>query len=77
MKWMLTCEQVVSKTSDFVDGGGSIGDRLRIRMHLAMCRLCREYVRQLKLTVEALGRLRARLPDHTTRERLLQMFRGN
>lgn len=32
---------------------------------------------RMALTVEALGRLRPRLPDAATRERLLQLFREN
>jgi predicted anti-sigma-YlaC factor YlaD len=75
MKWMLTCEQVVSKTSAFVDRDMSWTERLRMRVHLAMCRVCREYVRQVALVVGALRILPPQLPGEARRKRLMRLFR--
>jgi len=71
---MLTCKQITELVTDYVEGDLSLLDRLRFQLHLGMCRHCRAYVRQMKLTAKALRRLPApELPSRVEQE-LLRRF---
>lgn len=73
---MLTCEQMTELVSDYVDRRLSLWDRLRFQLHLGMCRHCREYVRQMRLTLDTVGSLPdAPMPDDV-RDELLERFRS-
>lgn len=54
---MLSCREVTDHASDFLDTQLPLRVRLQLRMHLLMCRFCREYVRQMLLVVRALRRM--------------------
>lgn len=54
---MLTCQQITELVTDYVEGRMSFGDRMRFQMHVGMCKHCRAYLRQMKATVAALGKL--------------------
>jgi anti-sigma factor RsiW len=42
--------------SDYLDGALSDRDRLRLQAHLVDCPHCSEYLAQLRVTIDALGR---------------------
>ena len=50
---MMPCKQVATLLSNGDLAGSSMRTRLAVRLHLAMCRHCRAFARQ----IEALGRL--------------------
>lgn len=54
---MLTCQELVAHSSDYLDGQLNLRERLRVRAHLAMCTRCRRFIRQLKLSQEVLRQL--------------------
>ena len=54
---MLTCQQLTELVTDYLEGRMSIWDRLRFQMHVGMCRRCRAYLHQMKMTVRTLGKL--------------------
>ena len=54
---MLSCQELTELVTDYLEGRMSLGDRLRFRMHVAMCPPCREYLRQMELTVDTVGEL--------------------
>jgi anti-sigma factor RsiW len=54
---MLTCKEIAELVTDYAEGNLSFMDRLRFQAHIGMCRNCRRYVRQVKATARALGRL--------------------
>lgn len=56
---MLSCKELVAHSSDFLDGQLSLRERLSVRAHLALCRHCRRFIRQMRVTQ---GVLRA-LPE--------------
>ncbi|HEX9049151.1 MAG TPA: zf-HC2 domain-containing protein [Anaeromyxobacter sp.] len=71
---MMTCKEITELVTDYAEGNLSFADRLRFRMHLGMCRDCRRYVRQVKATAAALGKLPPpELPPDVERE-LLRRF---
>ena len=43
---MLSCRDIVGRCDEAIAGELSWGQRLRWRLHLAMCRHCRRFVRQ-------------------------------
>ena len=54
---MLSCREITERASDFVDATLPWHARLQVRLHLMMCRFCREYIRQMALVVRTLRRL--------------------
>lgn len=50
---MMTCAQVAELARQHTDGPLPMG----MRVHLAMCKHCRRYLRQLRATVALLGGL--------------------
>lgn len=56
---MLKCRDVAEQASAYIDHELSWRGRLGVRLHLMMCRLCREYVRQLSLVARTLRHLPA------------------
>jgi anti-sigma factor RsiW len=63
MRWLrrrrraLVCRDAVALMADYVDGALSVRDRERLEAHLTDCPHCTEYLAQLKVTIEALGRV--------------------
>ncbi len=72
---MLTCKQITELVSDYVEKRLPLWDRMRFEMHVGMCKHCREYLRQMKLTVRALGEIPAEPPPPEVRDELLRRFR--
>jgi predicted anti-sigma-YlaC factor YlaD len=59
---MLNCREISEYASDFLDSALPWRIRLQVRLHLMLCRFCREYVRQMTLVAGALRRLPRREP---------------
>ena len=54
---MLNCREVTGRASELLDGELPLPMRVQMRLHLLMCRFCREYMRQMSLVIRALRRL--------------------
>ena len=52
----LVCRQAVALMSDYLDGNLTPADAKRLERHLARCSHCAEYLAQLRVTIDALGR---------------------
>jgi len=52
----LVCRQAVDLMTAFLDGVLSPGRRARLETHLGDCAHCHEYLEQLRVTIDALGR---------------------
>jgi hypothetical protein len=48
MKWMTTCKETTELASRAMDERLSFGDRLALRMHLAICKNCTRFNQQLQ-----------------------------
>lgn len=73
---MLTCKELTELVTDYLEGRQSFLDRMRFELHLGMCRHCRAYLRQMRATIEALGRLpEESIPPEVTQQ-LLARFRA-
>jgi anti-sigma factor RsiW len=47
---MLNCKQVAARASALIDGELGMGERWQMRLHLAMCKGCAAFVRQMRIT---------------------------
>ena len=64
MKWQfgrrrraIVCRDAVQLMAAYLDGALAGRDRERLESHLAACPHCREYLAQLQVTIDALGRV--------------------
>jgi predicted anti-sigma-YlaC factor YlaD len=73
---VLTCKQMVELMGDYLEGRLSLGDRLLFQVHLGGCRHCRAYLKQMKSTVQTLGRLREEDVPEKIRDELLERFKS-
>ena len=73
---MLTCQQMTKLMTEVLEGSLPWMDWARFRMHVGICRHCREYLRQIKLSVATLGRLPAEPVTNEVLASLLARF-GN
>jgi len=53
----LVCEQAVALVSDYLEGSLTRRDRRRLERHLRGCANCAAYLEQIRLTIEATGRI--------------------
>ncbi len=72
---MLVCRDVTELVTDFVEGRMSFWDRARFRLHIGMCRHCREYVRQMQKTAGLLGEAPPERPSAEVEAELLRRFK--
>lgn len=52
----MSCEDVSQLVSDARERPLSMGERLRVRMHMAMCKYCSRFEQQLRLIKRAIER---------------------
>jgi anti-sigma factor RsiW len=53
----LVCRQAVGLMTDYLDGALAARDQARLEEHLAGCPHCTEYLKQIRATVAAVGRV--------------------
>lgn len=71
---MLTCRELTELITEYLEGRMSFWQRLQVQMHLGMCQHCRAYLRQMRATVQTLGKLPTEpIPPEVERE-LLRRF---
>jgi anti-sigma factor RsiW len=72
----LACQELVELVTAYLDGGLSRRDRRRFERHIGGCDNCSAYVEQMRLVIEASGRLTEDDIDPGALEELLEAFRG-
>ena len=55
---MLSCKDITEKANSYIDQELPFFTRLKVKLHLQMCKHCQRYVDQLQLTIQALGKMR-------------------
>lgn len=71
---MLTCKEITELVTDYLEGRLSFMERLKFLWHLSMCGPCRAYVKQVKMTVEVLGKMETPPPSPDMERELLRQF---
>jgi anti-sigma factor RsiW len=72
----IVCQELVELVTAYFDGTLSRQDRRRFRAHISGCDHCTAYVEQMRLVIEATGRLTEEDIDPAVRDELLEAFRG-
>lgn len=72
---MLTCKELTEWATDYLEEDLPWSQRLRVRMHLWMCRNCRRYLDQMRTVISLLGRLPTEPAPPKLVEELLPRFR--
>lgn len=71
----LVCRQAVELVTDYLEGVLPEPDRERFEAHLRACVGCEEYLRQVRLTIELLGRAEPDDLAPKTRSGLIDLYR--
>lgn len=74
----ITCREIVEVMTDYLENKLDRSERLRFERHLVQCPPCRDYLAQLRTTVDQVGRLRAQQDEVPTQTRaaMLDAFRS-
>ncbi len=70
------CQELVELVTDYLEGALAPGELQRFENHLAVCGKCRQYLTQLRATIQVTGALTPAELTSEAEERLLQAFRG-
>jgi predicted anti-sigma-YlaC factor YlaD len=70
----LICRELVELITDYLEGMLSIAERMRFEEHLVTCTGCRNYLGQMRRTVDMLGRLTEDDLALAARDELLELF---
>lgn len=73
---MLSCAEVVRKVASDEAVSAGFGEKLRLRMHLAMCRHCSRFVRQLQDMKQAAKNASTVVPDAEVAEARARIVGG-
>jgi anti-sigma factor RsiW len=71
----MPCQELVELVTAYFDGGLSRSERRRFRAHIRGCENCTAYVEQMRVMIEATGRLTEEDIDPAAREELMDAFR--
>ena len=72
---LMTCQDLAQLVTDYLDGAMPATDRTTFERHLAVCPDCVRFVRQMRATVEATGRVPPEAITPEVEEKLLMQFR--
>ena len=72
----MTCQQLTELITEYLEGRMSFWRRLQFQVHLGLCKACRVYLRQMKATIQTLGRLPEEVVPPEMREVLLKHLAG-
>ena len=71
----LVCRQAVALVGDYLEGALPPAQAARLEAHLADCPHCSEYLAQLRVTIEALGRVEPDVLSDEAVEDLVDLYR--
>jgi anti-sigma factor RsiW len=72
----LDCIELVELTTDYFEGALPAEEVARLEAHLTECDGCTEFVRQMRATQSALGRIDPQALPAPGRDKLLAVFRA-
>ena len=53
----MNCDELVEVITDYLEGRLSSKDRARFEDHLGKCPGCERYLKQMRLTIQSLGKI--------------------
>ena len=72
----MTCRDLVELVTEYLERTLPAADRVRFEEHLATCPPCEEYLRQMRQTIQAMGRLPRDTISEDAKRGLLEIFRN-
>ena len=75
MRRALDCNEIVELVTAYLDGGLKRRDRKAFERHLRKCDGCTNYVEQIRITIETVGRVSGDDLPQELRENLVAAFR--
>ena len=72
---MLSCKELTEIATEYLERDLPWGERLRVQLHLWMCRHCRRYMDQMRKVIALLRRLPVEPVPPNLLEKLLPQFR--
>ncbi len=72
----IVCRQAVQLMTDYLDGRLVAADVRRLEVHLSGCPHCTEYLAQLRVTIDALGRVEPRDLSDEAVDELVHLYRS-
>jgi hypothetical protein len=72
----ITCRELVRIVTDYLEGALTLEERTRFEQHLIYCKGCSVYLRQMRDTLRATGRLSEESLPEAARDELLRAFRA-
>jgi anti-sigma factor RsiW len=72
----ISCQEVVELVTDYLEGAMSPEDVARFEHHLTLCEGCVFYVEQIRMTIDAVGRIGEADVPPETRDDLVAAFRN-
>ena len=71
----LTCRELVDLVTDYLEGALRPSDRLAFERHLVWCSWCRDYLDQVRATIEVTSEVTEEELPSQFRDQLLEVFR--
>ena len=71
----MACEELVELVTNYLEGAMAQEERERFDAHIAACDACTNYLRQMRLTIRALGHLPRESISPDAQRELLAAFR--
>jgi anti-sigma factor RsiW len=71
----IVCQQAVELVTDYLEGALSRREKARFEGHLSGCPHCTEYLAQIRMTIEAAGRIEPDALAPEVRDELVALYR--
>jgi anti-sigma factor RsiW len=71
----LTCQQAVALVTAYLDDELDQDSRALLERHLADCERCSEHLAQIRVTIDAAGRVRGEDLEPRARQDLMELYR--
>jgi anti-sigma factor RsiW len=71
----IVCRKAVALMTDYLEGALAETDRARLEEHLAACPHCTEYLAQMRVTIDALGRVEPETLSDEAVDDLVALYR--
>jgi anti-sigma factor RsiW len=72
----LVCRQAVELVTDYLEGALTADEQARFEAHLDGCPHCTEYLRQMRVTIAAVGRVEPEALSPQVQDDLVALYRS-
>jgi anti-sigma factor RsiW len=71
----LVCKEAVELVTHYLEGVLNPDERARFEAHLAECPHCREYLEQIRTTIDVMGHVEPAALEPEARDELVRLYR--